>query len=592
MLGVAFALTAQTSVELSVPRRAYAGQPFSLTITVNNPDGNVATPKAPALSGCTLVGGPAVSTGYSQSIINGVRSSSQTQSYTYHYVSDKEGTVSVPAISVSIGGKNYSTSPGQFTVGAATGSTATPSYSTPQQPAPAPGSDFAIGSKDLYMRYVVSRPSVYAQQPAEVSIRLYSSNQQIEGLSTKTLPSFDGCIIEQLPNVQTISWQPEKVGDRNMYYAVVYRALIYPQRPGEIKLGGGEYQATAYSVSYVRDWGMVRPVTQSKEVTLRPQETTLKVNALPQPQPGDFSGAVGNFSVKAELVGNSFKTNEAAQVVYTISGTGNIKFITAPRPDFPAEFELYEPNVNSDAHVSGTNMTGTQTIEYTFVPQSVGTFKIGDYALTYFNPTTAKYETATAPGFEIEVAKGADVPAAGGTTSGKQDVTTKNTDIHHIKPGANKPAKPVSYIATGSLYWAVYPILLIAFIAALFLVYRLNNVDLTERRLKGAGRVARKRLSRAGKYLKAKQYDAFYDELLRAMQSYLADKMQIPVSQLNRDKIQEKLAERGADDSLRSQVIGILDDCEMARYTPQASGAAEATYEQARLTINSIENIA
>lgn len=598
LLAVGAALNAQTSVELSLPRHASVGRPFSVSIVVNNPNGNIATPKTPNLQGCTFAGGPSVSSSSSTSYVNGVMSSSQTKAYTYHYVTDTEGKVSVPAVTVNVGGKDYTTSPGEFTVEAASqssvgGGNVGGGY-YPSAPSPSPAgsqsSGIAAGPRDVFMRYSVSKSTVYAQQPVEVSLKIYASRQQVNGLTTSSRPTLDGCLTVALPDIQTISWQPEKVGDRTMYSAVVYKTLIYPQRTGEIVIDGGEYQASVYCQTYVQDWGMMRPVMQTKDVTLIPQGTKINVKPLPQPQPADFSGAVGDFKVSARLHGDSFKTNEAATVTYTVSGTGNIKFVDAPRPDFPAEFEVYEPNVSTDARVSGANMTGSQTIEYTFVPQATGKFAIGQYSFTYFDPSKGSYVTQTAPGFDIDVVKGAEVASASSGTN-KQDVTVKNTDIHHIKPGADRPASKVTYLAASPLYWAVYPVLLVAFIIGMLVMYRISNADVSQRRLKGAGRVMRKRLSKAEKLLKAKQYDAYYEELLRAMQSYLIDKFRIPASQLSRDKIQKELAAGGASEDLQNRIVGVIDDCEMARYTPQTSGAAEATYAQAREAIHAIENL-
>lgn len=592
VLGALLPLHAQTSVELSLPRRASVGTPFSLSIVVNNPNGNISTPKAPNLAGCTLAGGPSVSSSSSTSYINGVMTSSQTKAYTYHYVSEKEGTVKVPAVTVNVGGKDYTTSPSEFQVSAA-GSSSGSGGGYYQQPAAYPttqSTGFEASSKDVYMRYVVSRSSVYAQQPVEVSLKIYTTKQQVSGLAASSRPTLDGCLSVKLPDIQTIQWQAEKVGDRTMYSAVVDRTLVYPQRTGEISIGGGEYNATVYTQTYIQDWGMMRPVTQTKDITLVPQTTKIEVKPLPQPQPAGFSGGVGDFKVTANLHGGDFKTNEAATITYTITGTGNIKFLDAPRPDFPAEFEVYEPNVNVDARVSGANMTGTQTIEYTFVPQAVGKFTIGEYTLCYFNPVSGSYVTASAPGFEINVAKGAEV-ATGSAASGKQDVTVKNTDIHYIKVGADMPAQSASYMAMSLLYWLVYPVFILAFVIGMLIMYRISNADRSQRRLKSAGKVARKRLSKAGNLLKAKQYDSYYEELLRAMQTYLIDKLQIPASQLSREKIQEMLLARGASDELLGSLNNVLNDCEMARYTPQSSGAAEATFQQARQAINDIENL-
>jgi len=588
-IGAAFG---QTSVEVSVPRTEYVGRRFTVNITVNNPDGNISGLKAPDLDNCTFVGGPGTTTSTSVSIINGRMQSQESRTYSYTFRADKAGVVKVPPITFSVNGKSYTTPSKQFTVvdGGNSGSSPSPSaQGRPSAGAPQSG-DFQIGANDLYMSVGVTNSNVYEQQAVECIIKLYSSNMQVDGLSIQNIPSFDGCIVEVIGTPQTLEWHDELVNGRQMYSAVVYRALLYPQRPGRISLSGGEYLVSAYRQVFVHDFFGYRPVTENKEVKLRPRSTTINVKALPEPKPANFSGAVGSFKASARIIGDSFKTNEASSLIYTIEGTGNIKFLPEPTIDFPSEFEVYDPNVNNTAHVSGHNMTGSETIEYTFVPQSVGKFKIGGHDFVYFDPSDASYKTIHIDGFDIDVKQGTAV--SGSAISGKQGIQTKNTDIRHIKPNADKPSSKPVYLVNCVTYWIAYPLLIAAVLALIFAYRRSRNADAANRRLHRAGKVARKRLATAGKLLSNKQYDGFYEEMLRAMQSYLSDKLRIPASQLSRDNMLATLSSRGADEEMLQSLVEILDDCEIARYTPQSSpDAADKTYEQARKFIDGVEHL-
>jgi hypothetical protein len=607
-------LWAQTSVEVSLPRNPEVGNRFSLTVTVNNPDGTIGAIKPPTLNGCTYVGGPGVSTSSYTSIINGRMQSSKSTSYTYTYVADSEGTVKVAAIDVTVNGKSYSTNAGQFTVlpasqrsnrgnsgnsgydpfmGGARSAAQAAQAAAQQQGGGASSSDFKVGANDLFMRVELSQSSVYEQQAVECVIKLYSINGQVTSLAAATIPAFDGCLIENIGAPKNIDWSREHINGENYYTAVVYRALLYPQRAGDITLSGGEYSVGVYRQVLVQDFFSARPVMQEKEVKLKPRATTLHVNALPQPKPADFSGAVGHFTASARLVGNNFKTNEASTLIYTVDGTGNIKFLTEPQLDFPAEFEVYDPHVENNAHISGKNMTGTQTVEFTFVPQSVGKFHIGSHNFVYFDPSKREYVTVPVEGFDIDVAKGADVSSSASSNS-KQDIESKNTDIHHIKPGADAAAETPNFITNKAWYWLLYPLLILALVVALIAYSRsaTARADKDGQRLNKANKVARKRLSVASKALKSKQYDRFYESLLQALQGYLSDKLTLGASQLSRETISARLQERGAADELIDELTGILDECEMARYTPQSSPEqADQTYSRAAAVINQIENL-
>lgn len=114
----------------------------------------------------------------------------------------------------------------------------------------------------------------------------------------------------------------------------------------------------------------------------QPREAKIKVNSnsasiditpLPQPQPEGFTGAVGRFDIDSRLVGSSFRTNDPATLIYTITGTGNIKYVKEPVIDFPTEFEQYTPKSDIQASVQGNDVSGSMTVEYTFVPQASAT---------------------------------------------------------------------------------------------------------------------------------------------------------------------------------------------------------------------------
>ena len=53
----------------------------------------------------------------------------------------------------------------------------------------------------------------------------------------------------------------------------------------------------------------------------------------------------------------------------------------------------------------------------------------------------------------------------------------------------------------------------------------------------------------------------------------------------------DTLSQRGADTEICNNVVAILDDCEMARYTPDSSldSSVEAIYNRATDVINEIE---
>ena len=106
------------------------------------------------------------------------------------------------------------------------------------------------------------------------------------------------------------------------------------------------------------------PATRSKIKVS--SNTGLSTSAPPQPQPDGFTGAVGSFSIDSRMVGNTFRTNDPATLIYTIKGnrqypntSKGLKLIS------PTESSGILPKATSDR--SHGKVSGSMTVEYTFI---------------------------------------------------------------------------------------------------------------------------------------------------------------------------------------------------------------------------------
>jgi len=118
------------------------------------------------------------------------------------------------------------------------------------------------------------------------------------------------------------------------------------------------------------------------------------------------------------------------------------------------------------------------------------------------------------------------------------------------------------------------------------------TADIQGRRLANANKVAKKRLKIAKGFMSAHDNDKFYEEMLRAIWGYLSDKLGLQASQLTRDNIDRELTEYGAPQNLTDSFINIIDECEMARYSPAKSDEQiEELFNQASSAMNAMEGI-
>ena len=92
--------------------------------------------------------------------------------------------------------------------------------------------------------------------------------------------------------------------------------------------------------------------------------------------------------------------------------------------------------------------------------------------------------------------------------------------------------------------------------------------------------------------MEAHENEHFYEEIHRALCGYFSDKLGIQLSQLNRENIKSELLNYGASEALILKIITILDECEMARYTPEKSDEQiEKLFDTTSEVINEMENI-
>lgn len=587
IVSVAATMLAETTFTVIPPRQVIAGNRFAVTFRLQNAEGS--SLNAPQINGCTLLYGPSTSTMQSYQVVNGQATSTSTIDYTYTYRADKAGTFTIGSASIVAGGKTLRTKETQFKVLPADTqqSGQRPQVSVDDYTTQTP--DRQVTNDDVFVRIILSKSQAYEQEAIECTIKLYTK-YQISSFMPTTQPSFDGFLIDEA-DVQPALNEMEHYRGQNYMTAILKKCIIFPQKSGKLTINSGRYDLTVVQYERVNMgfFGSTRPV--EKKIQVNSNSASINILELPHPQPEGFNGAVGQFSIDSKLNGSSFRTNEAASLTYTIKGTGNIKYLKEPSIDFPTEFEQYTPKTDISSKVSGSNVTGSMTVEYTFVPQSVGKFTIGADKFVYFNPSSKKYVTLTTPSYNLDVAKG-----VGTSTSAvdKQDIKAKNTDILHIKLGDKSLSPSHTLVVKTWWYWSIYVILAaLLTLSVIMAAKRIRlNADVRGRKLAKANKVARRRLKTAEGFMKARQSDKFYEETLRAVWGYLSDKLSIPASQLTRQNIANELKDYGAPDELTQRFIDVLDACEMARYTPtQSEDQLENVYRQASSAMNEMAGI-
>jgi hypothetical protein len=437
---------------------------------------------------------------------------------------------------------------------------------------------------------------VYEQEAFLLTFKLYTIvNASFENVK---LPDFQGFHSQEVELPQNHRWELEHYKGRN-YNSTVYRQFVlFPQHSGQLTVDPVRFDASIRKVVQSVDpfdafFNGGQNYVDVKKTILSPK-LTIDVKELPFGKPSGYSGGVGDFTITTSVNNTDIKTNDAVTVKVVISGTGNLKLMSTPELTFPSDFEVYDPKVDNNIRLTTNGHTGNKTIEYLASPRHAGTYKIPALAFSYFDLKAKAYKTLTTEAHTIHVEKGeGNAEQVISNFTHKEDVKILGEDIRFINLN-EVTLHPKGQFFFGSMaYWLFYLIPALAFIA-FCIVYRkqaAENANVVKMRTKKANKVATKRLKLAGTLLAEGKKELFYDEVLKALWGYIGDKLNIPVSTLTKDTVEDKLKAREVDEALIKVFLDTLNECEFARFAPSAGNQAmDNVYAAALEVIGKMEN--
>lgn len=586
-------------ITASAPSTVEVGDKFQVKFQINSQD--FSNFNAPNFKGFEVLYGPSTSTSSSYQYINGKASHSTSVTYTFTVLCDKAGTYSIGSATVEAGGKTVKSNPINVKVlPLGQGPSSQPSNrggaSTRQTTRPVTTGG-NISSKDLFMTATANKTNVYEQEAILLTYKIYSAVNltQLDG----KLPNLDGFQIQEMPLPRTKQFKIESYNGRNYQTVVWSQYLLFPQKSGELVIPSITYEGIVQEINPNID-----PIEAFFNGTggvmdFKKKITTPKVVINVQPlsdKPADFSGGVGKFSIESSINANTVKTNDAINLKVVISGKGNMKLINTPNVAFPKDFETYDAKVTDNFSISTDGLTGTRQFEYLAVPRTHGTYTIPPINFVYFDTSSRSYNTVSTEPYTIvvEKGKGTSNKAVADFTNGQRAVDQIGVDIRYIKRGDSELRKNNETFFSGYSYWLCYVIAVVLFVLVVILAnkYRTDNQNEAKSRGRKANKIATKRLKYASVLLKDKKKGEFYDEVLKALWGYIADKLNMPQEYLNKDNIQSRLEEKGVEQLLIDDFINVLDNCEFARYAPgEGEGAMDSVYEGAIDVISKMENI-
>ena len=566
-------LLAQVQFEAKVSKQTLGlNERLRIDFTMND-DGDNFTP--PNFEGFKIIAGP--SQQVSQSWINGKSSFNKT--YSYFLLPTQRGNLVIRQASIDIRGQIYKTSPVKITVTAA--------VEQPRDP-----NDSQVSADDsLHLVAEISNTNPYINEPITVVYKIYFSyNIGITNWRELDKPKYNDFWSQNIDIKQLVAEEGKYKGEKYRF-VTLRKTVLYPQKSGKLVIEPLSLDVDVQLPSNRRNiFGQVLLVEDHKRVSAGAK--TINVKALPESgKPADFSGAVGRFAFKVTPSKTNLKSGESLDLDVSVSGTGNLKLFTLPKPIVPTALEMYDPVHNEQVSTPLSGMTGKISDKYAIIPQYKGKYPIKPMVFTYFDLGSRSYKTITSPEIMVNVLEGpnaADNAVAATPNDTKKEILS-SAQFKFIKLKTELISMKHKDFYGSTLFYilSVLPFLCIPVIVLFKKKKEAIDGDVAGNKIKLSNKLAKKYLSEAQKEIGNKE--PFYIALEKAMHNFLKAKINIETSEMSKEKISEILSVRKASPEAITSFINLTENCEFARYAPSSSTAIQQDYDKAVAIISELE---
>ncbi len=532
--------------------------------------GNVQPPALPELPDCpTQFAG----SGSQINIVNFERTSAIIHQYVLQPKS--AGVVEIPALTVEIGGKRYTSNPLKLRVGQ------------------------GFGQDQLgFLKLVVPKTDFYVGETVPVEIRFYFRQPPARQNPPKL--KLDG-FTKGKDNSDNL---PPETIDGEVYSVFRHAIALTAAKAGELELGPAEFETLYVFRSNRRRSIFDDPFFggggEQKQINFASAPVKIRVSPPPSVnQPAGFTGAVGRFSLEPVIAS---PTNVAAgdpiTVKLTVRGRGN--FAGLKLPEFPAGtgFQAYA-GTNSFEETDVLGLEGVKTFEEVVVPEQAGAQMLRLPPFVAWNPEAKRYDVLTPRAIPVNVRAGATAqaqPLGKVPVAVSPDPTPPRAATPEVVPLKTRLGPLLAF--TPAL--VERPWFLGLMLAAPLLYAGLAVGQHLRQRARARGpdlrglseRAIAAALSELDSHARAGRSTEFFAALNRALQEQLALTLGGPPGAFTEDVVTSRLEPRGLPAEAASAIRGLFETLAQARYSPITSQTELAKLaESARRAVSALRQL-
>ena len=411
-----------------------------------------------------------------------------------------------------------------------------------------------VGSVDSYIdaatdgihtvEATISNSRPYLNQAIEYQFRyLYTTVLPTRESPSYVLPTFSDFLVEEPSDNTTTT---TRINGRT-YHVDEYVRRLYPQKTGKILIPPAQLKL---------------PIKGNPK-TLKTKSVALNVQPLPEiGKPANFDGAVGEYNISRSVDRQRLEVRKALTLSVTITGTGNINTVTAPKITPMSGFRTDPPIL------AERNSANTRIYQYVIIPLKSGILQLPGIEFSYFNPTKETYQTSKTAPISLTV-----TPNPNGTADMEDD----------------------------SLQWVLWLLLSIPILAVGgYLIYRSktqyktrsgNNKSLSDPPMDPSVQ-AMSSLQSLDTNETAIDASSFVESLTGIIHRYLCERQAMGLQQLTPQEIQDMCQQIGMSETDQKELLDIVTKCNYHKFAPvPLTGDERASLiSRVETVMNSIES--
>lgn len=575
-------VAAQVKFEAQTDRDVYGlNERFPIAFSINNEGDNFQGPKFPGFK----AEGPFINKGNQTSItiINGKMTQKReiTTQVVYYLTPTKKGTFTIGSASIEFNGTVYKTVPIKITISDPIQMPSYPGQNQRQQ------QNYNFG-EGIHLVGELSTKTAYVNEPVTVIYKLYFPyNSSVSNLRNFQAPKYQD-FWSQYIDMKQLRAEKGKYNGKDYSVVALRKVILYPLEAGSKRIEPFKIDVDAEVPTGRSDWfGRMEMTTVEKALSTGMQ--TITVKPLPEKgKPASFTGAVGAFDFKVIPSKTKLKAGESLDLEVSVSGKGNLKLFTLPKPVVPSSLEMYDPAHQENVQTPVTGMIGKVSDRYTIIPQFKGKYTIKPITFSYYDVKTSSYKTIASQEITIDVLEGDGVLAASNTKTNKQVIQKKQVFQYNKLKSEFDVKSKVDFLGSGLFYsLLIAPLLLIPVVVVLRKQKEAKDADAFGNRVRKNNRLVKKYLSDAKKQMGDKV--PFYLAMEKALHNFLKAKLHIETVEMSKDNIVELLQQKNANESSITQFMALMNDCEFARYAPATDVAMNNDFDRAIEIITDLE---